>query len=55
MAASKALVNSVAYQTVDGALMHETSRRIAAARVGKEGQEGVRAFLDKQKASWTSL
>ena len=55
VAASKALVNSVAYQTVDGALMHETSRRIAAARVGKEGQEGVRAFLDKQKASWTSL
>ena len=55
VAASKALVDAVAWQPVDGGLMHETSRRIAAARVGQEGQEGVAAFLDKRKASWTSL
>ena len=30
----------------------ETARRIARARVSEEGQEGVRAFLEKRKPSW---
>lgn len=30
-----------------------TTRAIAAARVGAEGQEGMRAFLERRKASWT--
>jgi methylglutaconyl-CoA hydratase len=55
VAASKALVDLVASAPIDGDLMHETARRIATARVSAEGQEGVRAFLDKRKASWTSL
>jgi methylglutaconyl-CoA hydratase len=55
VADSKELVNEVWARPIDESLMHETSRRIASARVGKEGQEGVRAFLDKRKASWTSL
>ncbi len=55
VAASKALVDLVASTPIDGDLMHETAKRIAAARVSAEGQEGVRAFLDKRKASWTSL
>jgi methylglutaconyl-CoA hydratase len=29
-----------------------TARRIAERRVSAEGQEGLRAFLDKRKASW---
>ena len=29
-----------------------TSEAIAAQRVSKEGQEGLRAFLEKRKASW---
>ena len=29
-----------------------TAEAIAAQRVSKEGQEGLRAFLDKRKASW---
>ena len=29
-----------------------TAEAIAARRVSKEGQEGLRAFLDKRKASW---
>jgi methylglutaconyl-CoA hydratase len=32
--------------------MEETARRIARARVSEEGQEGVRAFLEKRKPSW---
>jgi methylglutaconyl-CoA hydratase len=55
VAASKALVDLVASTPLDGDLIHETAKRIASARVSPEGQEGVRAFLDKRKASWTSL
>jgi len=29
-----------------------TAKRIAAQRVSAEGQEGIRAFLDKRKAEW---
>ena len=29
-----------------------TSEAIAAQRVSGEGQEGLRAFLEKRKASW---
>jgi methylglutaconyl-CoA hydratase len=34
--------------------MRETARRIAAARVGEEGQEGVRAFLERRKPAWAN-
>ncbi len=52
VAASKALVNDVAGREIDHGLMEETAKRIARARVGDEGQEGVRAFLEKRKPSW---
>ncbi|WP_304166380.1 enoyl-CoA hydratase-related protein [Phenylobacterium aquaticum] len=52
VAASKALVNDVAFRAIDHGLMDETAKRIARARVGEEGQEGVRAFLEKRKPSW---
>lgn len=52
IADSKALVRDVAGKAIDHKLMEETARRIARARVGEEGQEGVRAFLDKRKPSW---
>ena len=45
-------VEDVAFQDIDHGLMEETAKRIARARVGEEGQEGVRAFLDKRKPSW---
>lgn len=49
---AKRLVDDVFGREIDHDLMDLTARRIAAARVGEEGQEGVRAFLDKRKASW---
>lgn len=49
---AKRLVHDVAGQEIDHGLMVETAKRIARARVSDEGQEGVRAFLDKRKASW---
>ncbi|MGZ9100286.1 MAG: enoyl-CoA hydratase-related protein [Brevundimonas sp.] len=50
---AKRLVNHVAGHRIDHALMEETAKRIARARVSPEGQEGVRAFLDKRKPRWT--
>lgn len=52
VAASKRLVADVAGRDIDHGLMDETAKRIARARVGEEGQEGVRAFLEKRKPSW---
>ncbi|MFZ3007079.1 MAG: enoyl-CoA hydratase-related protein [Phenylobacterium sp.] len=51
VADSKKLVEDVAYRPIAD-VMEETARRIARTRVSPEGQEGVRAFLDKRKASW---
>jgi methylglutaconyl-CoA hydratase len=52
MGDAKRLVHDVAGRHIDHGLMEETARRIARTRVGAEGQEGVRAFLDKRKPSW---
>jgi methylglutaconyl-CoA hydratase len=49
---AKRLVAHVYALDIDEALMRETARRIAAARVGEEGQEGVRAFLARRKPRW---
>lgn len=50
---AKRLVNHVAGHRIDHALMEETAKRIARARVSPEGQEGVGAFLEKRKPRWT--
>jgi methylglutaconyl-CoA hydratase len=55
VAQSKRLVDDVWAKPVDHAIMHETASRIAKARVGEEGREGVAAFLAKRKPSWTTL
>ncbi|HEY3695087.1 enoyl-CoA hydratase-related protein [Phenylobacterium sp.] len=52
VAEAKLLVDEVYGKQIDHGLMEETSRRIARARVGEEGQEGVRAFLDHARPSW---
>ena len=51
VAESKRLVEDVAYQPIED-VMDETAKRIARARIGDEGREGVRAFLEKRKPSW---
>ena len=52
MGDAKRLVHAVAGHKIDHGLMEETAKRIARARVSDEGQEGVRAFLDKRKPRW---
>ena len=54
VADAKDLVNDVFAEPIDHGLMQETAKRIAAARVGPEGQEGVRAFLERRKPSWAA-
>ena len=49
---AKRLVNDVAGRPIDHGLMEDTARRIAHARVSDEGQEGVRAYLEKRKPRW---
>lgn len=51
---AKKLVRDVHGKTIDDSLMHETARLIARRRVSPEGQEGVRAFLDRRKPAWAS-
>jgi methylglutaconyl-CoA hydratase len=53
VAQSKRLVAHVAGREIDHGLMEDTARRIARARVGPEGQEGVRAFLERRAPTWT--
>jgi methylglutaconyl-CoA hydratase len=52
LAAAKALIAQVAHLTVDEAAPL-TARAIAERRVSPEGQEGLRAFLEKRKPSWS--
>jgi methylglutaconyl-CoA hydratase len=52
MAAAKALIPEVWPRTADdaGAI---TAAAIASRRVSKEGQEGLRAFLEKRRPGWS--
>ena len=52
MGDAKRLVHDVSGHRIDHGLMEDTAKRIARARLSPEGQEGVRAFLDKRPPSW---
>jgi methylglutaconyl-CoA hydratase len=54
VAESKRLVAEVAGREIDHGLMAHTAHRIAAQRVGEDGQAGVRAFLAGEKPPWAS-
>ena len=51
VAAAKALIRQVAGESPTDVIGLTTSR-IAAHRVSREGQEGMRAFLEKRKPDW---
>jgi methylglutaconyl-CoA hydratase len=52
VAAAKALIPQVWGRTIEGATAITTTA-IATRRVSPEGQEGLRAFLEKRKPSWS--
>lgn len=51
-AACKRLVQDVAAQPIDPALIHDTTARIAAARGSDEAREGIAAFFAKRPPNW---
>ncbi|HXB57299.1 MAG TPA: enoyl-CoA hydratase-related protein [Vicinamibacteria bacterium] len=51
VAEAKALIREVAWKRVEE-VQRYTVERIADLRVSPEGQEGMRAFLEKRKPSW---
>jgi methylglutaconyl-CoA hydratase len=51
IAEAKALIREVAYRRVED-VQRYTVERIADVRVSPEGQEGMRAFLEKRKPYW---
>ena len=52
VAEAKALIREVAYRRIED-VQRYTVERIAELRVSAEGQEGMRAFLEKRKPNWT--
>jgi methylglutaconyl-CoA hydratase len=52
VADAKRLASDVYAKKIDHGLMEETAKRIAETRVSGEGQEGVRAFLERRKPEW---
>jgi methylglutaconyl-CoA hydratase len=55
LADAKRLAADVFAREIDHDLLELTAKRIAAARVGEEGQEGVRAFLERRKPAWATI
>lgn len=52
MTSAKALICATTRNPIDENMIEDTTARIANIRVSKEGQEGLRAFLEKRKPTW---
>jgi methylglutaconyl-CoA hydratase len=52
IAEAKALIREVAFRRVED-VQRYTVEKLADLRVSPEGQEGIRAFLEKRKPSWS--
>ena len=52
MSCAKALIHDINNREINHQLMEETSQRIADIRVSEEGQEGLRAFIEKRRPVW---
>ena len=52
IAAAKELIHLSSSRNIDDELIDETAQRVAAIRVSKEGQEGMKAFFNKQEPAW---
>jgi len=49
---TKQLINTIALHTEKEEIKRETINTIAEARISKDGQEGMKAFLEKRKPNW---
>ncbi|NNM59022.1 MAG: enoyl-CoA hydratase/isomerase family protein [Legionellales bacterium] len=50
--AAKNLIAATSRGDIDNAMIEDTVHRIAAIRTSKQGQEGLRAFLEKRTPNW---
>ena len=53
MRESKALVHQASRHSLTPELRRHTEQSIARIRVSPEGQEGLRAFLEKRPPNWS--
>jgi methylglutaconyl-CoA hydratase len=53
VADAKDLVQAVAGEMIDSSLSRKTARRLAVRRASAQGREGLAAFLEKRKPSWS--
>lgn len=54
LAATKDLIRAVANRAVTEDVIQDTATRIAAIRASREGQEGIRSFLEKRRPDWVA-
>ncbi|UTD29241.1 enoyl-CoA hydratase-related protein [Bradyrhizobium sp. WD16] len=54
-AAAKALVGQVAGRAIDAGVLRHTAELIADMRAKDEAREGLAAFLEKRKPSWSQM
>jgi methylglutaconyl-CoA hydratase len=52
LVAAKQLIAATTRGNIDNAMMDDTAHRIAVMRTSLEGQEGLRAFLEKRAPKW---
>ncbi|EKF73074.1 enoyl-CoA hydratase [Alcanivorax hongdengensis A-11-3] len=50
---ARELIARVSHGPIDSAMLNDTADLIARLRTGKEGQEGLSAFLEKRSPNWT--
>lgn len=55
LTATKQMIDEIVNRPLDDSLQQLTAKRIAAVRASPEGREGVRAFLQKRKPSWSIM
>ncbi|MBM3565491.1 MAG: enoyl-CoA hydratase/isomerase family protein [Alphaproteobacteria bacterium] len=53
MREAKSLIRAIAGRPIDAAVIDDTARRIARVRATDEAREGLAAFLEKRKPSWS--
>ncbi|MFN7097753.1 MAG: enoyl-CoA hydratase/isomerase family protein [Gammaproteobacteria bacterium] len=55
VAAAKQLIVATSRGRLDKAMIDDTAHRIAVMRTSAEGQEGLRAFLEKRAPTWQKM
>ena len=48
----KSYLNNIYNKNIDNKLINTAAETIARIRVSKEGQEGIKSFLDQVKPKW---